>query len=64
MIEYIAYGFFVYAAAVFLPKKKAGRHIDARLPLVIIICWPLSLASMVLSAFGISLPTVVRNRKA
>ena len=64
MIEYIAYGFFVYAAAVFLPKKKAGRHIDSRLPLVIIICWPLALASMVLAAFGISLPTIARKRGA
>lgn len=64
MIEYIAYGFFVYAAAVFLPKKKPGRFIDSRLPLVIIVCWPLALASMVLAAFGVSLPTIVRKRDA
>jgi len=62
MIEYIAYGFFVYAAAVFIPKKKAGRHVDSRLPLVIIICWPLFVASVVLNVFGISLPIARKNK--
>lgn len=64
MVEYLAYGFFVYAAAVFLPKKAASRPIDSRLPLVIIICWPLALASMVLTAFGVDVPTFIRNRIA
>lgn len=64
MVEYLAYGFFVYAAAVFFPKKMPGRNIDSRLPLVIIICWPLALASMLLSAFGIKVPTLKRKRRA
>ena len=64
MIEYIAYGFFVYAASVFLPKKKPSRFIDSRLPLVLITLWPLVLASLVLNAFGISLPTMVRKKNA
>jgi hypothetical protein len=62
MVEYLAYGFFVYAAAVFFPKKMPGRTIDSRLPLVIIICWPLALASMVLTAFGVNLPTMRKRR--